>query len=59
MNPTVQELQDWIDLYYPDNRDFSSLLSYWKNEMIGFELEQKRLSCQTHKDLISKVHDRE
>ncbi len=49
MIPTVQELQDWMDLYYPDNYDFSSLLCYWKNEMVKYELEQKRLSHQKFK----------
>lgn len=57
--PTVQELQDWVDLRYPDNRDFTALLSYWKNKMIKFELEQKRLSHHNHKDFIRKVHNDE
>ena len=57
MNPTVQELQDWIDLYYPDNRDFSGMLSYWKNEMVKFELEQKRLSHQAYKDIHWSINN--
>ena len=51
MTLTVDELQDYMNLYYPDNRDFSALLCYWKNEVVKWRLESKRLNHQHYKDL--------
>ena len=54
MTLTVQTLQDWLDVHYPDNRDFSALLTYWANKYMECELEWKRLNHQLYKDCISQ-----
>ena len=52
MTLTVQELQEWLDIHYPDSYEFPKLLSYWANKYIEEMLEAKRLSHQAPKDTI-------
>ena len=57
MTITVQELQEWLDIHYPDAYEFPKLLSYWLNKYEAEILEAKRLSHQRYKDMISQVCD--
>ena len=54
MTLTVQTLQDWLDVHYPDNRDFAAMLCYWANKYLECEGEAKRLNHQLYKDCISQ-----
>ena len=51
---TVQTLQDWLDVHYPDNSDFAAMLTYWANKYRECEAEEKRLNHQRYKDCISQ-----
>ena len=32
MTITIQDLQEWLDVHYPDAYEFPKLLSYWLNK---------------------------
>ena len=59
MSLTVQELQEWLDVYYPDAHQFPMELKYWVNKYYAETLEAKRLSHQRFKDVIGKRRDEE
>jgi len=55
MSLTVQELQEWLNKYYPGSHQFPRELKYWVNKYHAETLEAKRLSHQRFKDFIRKV----
>ena len=54
---TVQTLQDWLDVHYPENSDFAAMLTYWVNKYRECEGEAKRLNHQPCKDLTGEHID--
>ena len=56
MTLTVRELQEWLDIHYPEDYEFPALLSYWANKYTVETREAKRLSHQEFKDSIGGDH---